>query len=197
MRLCCISCTNSVLYMKKLILLFALIILGNASIAQPLTAAEMLDMLKCKNNGCISPLLLAKDYEAGNNNESADFSVYEYYSKTSEPYDNNPLIVLPNRVEYSLTGKAYIVTVMFYTGSQHTVDGIMSDFTTKGFKPMRDTLEMVNNNNLQMEYTSTEYPNVLLILTQQKKERNEQKYTEYAFNLKQLPQTTDKTASGK
>lgn len=182
--------------MKKLIFLFATLLFGNAATAQPLTAAEMLEMLKCKTNACVSPVLKSKDYEAGNNNESEDFSVYEYYSKTSEPYDNNPLIVLPNRVEYSLTGKAYIVTVLFHTGSQHTVDGIMSDFTTKGFKPLRDTLEMVNN-NLQMEYTSAEYPNVLLILTQNKKEANEQKYTEYSFNLKQLPQTTDKTASGK
>lgn len=172
--------------MKKLIFLFTVLLVSQHVNAQPLTAGEMLDILKCKTNTCVQPMLTPKGFEAGNKNETEDFSVYEYYSKTSEAYDDNQLVVLPNRVEYSLTGKAYIVTLLFYTGSKHTVDGIMADFQVKGFVPMRDTLEMVNN-NLQMEYTSPQYPDVLLVLTQYKKEVNEQKYTEYGFNLKQLP----------
>jgi hypothetical protein len=181
-------------YMKKLLFLFVMLILAARGIAQPVTAIEMLDMLQCKSNGCVSAMLIPKGFEAGNKNETEDFSVYEYYSKVSEPYDDNPWVVLPNRVEYSLTGKSYIVTLMFYTGSRHIVDGIIADFGTRGFVPVTDTLAMTGD-NLTMEFTSPQYPKVHLVLTQIKKEMNEQQYTEYAFNLKLLPE--NKASAGK
>ncbi len=180
--------------MKKIFFSLAAIIFTIQATAQPVTAIEMLDMLQCKNNDCVSAMLIPKGFEAGNKNETEDFSVYEYYSKVSEPYDDNPWVVLPNRVEYSLTGKSYIVTLMFYTGSRHIVDGIIADFGTRGFVPVTDTLAMVGD-NLTMEFTSAQYPKVHLVLTQMKKEMNEQQYTEYAFNLKLLPE--NKSPAGK
>lgn len=173
--------------MKKILSLAGLLIGFLMDIAaQPVTAVEMLDMVQCKNSGCVSALLLPHGYEEGAKNETADFSVYEYYSKTSEPYDDNPLVVLPNRVEYSITGKAYITTLIFYTGSGHTADGVIADFATRGFVPVSDTLKNIAD-NIAMEFVSKQYPDAKLVLTRQSKAKNEQQYTEYCFNLKWLP----------
>lgn len=172
--------------MKKIIVLTALVAISWVGRSQPLSAPELLDMVKCRTNACVEGKLGPKSYEAGLNNQTEDFSLWEYFSRTSIPFDDNPNVVLPNKLEYSHTGAGYIIGVNYLTGSRHEYEILLLDFKKEGFLIDQDTYTTFDN--VQTEYMSAKYPATRLQVTEFKRHNNEQHYTEYGFKLKWMPE---------
>lgn len=171
--------------MKKIIFLLSTLFVAMQGNTQPITAQDMMDLVTCRTDSCVTNRLLPKGYEAGNVKETEDFSLYEYFSSISEPYSDNERVVLPNRVEYTHTGKAYIIAVNYLTGNKQIHDGVMKDFAARGFVPVEDSQLALNN--LRTAYMSAEYPAMRLLVTTYNKTVNEQQFTEYGFKLKWMP----------
>lgn len=170
--------------MKQLLMIMVTIVISISSYAQPVTANEMLEMLQCTSPQCLEAKLLPKGYEAGATNETEDYSVYEYYSKTSEPYDDNERVILPNQLQYSITGDTYIIAVNFVTGSRVNFEAILNDFKKVGFVIVPD--DKNTGDELSDIYMNAEMPGTKLSVTIYHKVKNEQKYTEYGFKLNRM-----------
>ena len=170
--------------MRQLLLIMAVVMGSLTSYAQPVTANEMLDMIQCTGVSCLEAQLLPKGYEAGTSNKTEDYSVYEYYSKTSEPYDDNELVILPHQLQYSITGDAYIIAVNFVTGSKVNYEAILNDFKKEGFVVVPD--DKNTGDERSHIYMNPDMPGVKLSVTVYHKLKNEQKYTEYGFKLNRM-----------
>lgn len=170
--------------MKRLVIIAVGLLACRLATAQPLTANEMLEMVQCTTNACFERQLLPKGYDADVSDESEDYSVYQYYSKTSEPYDDNEKVVLPNKVEFALTGKAYIVSVNFTTGNRDNYESILNDFRKCGFVIVPDEKNVSDQHS--DVYMNAAMPGMKLIVTIYHKDKNEQKFTEYGFKINRM-----------
>ena len=170
--------------MKQLLMIIVAIVISISSYAQPVTANEMLEMLQCTSPHCLETKLLPKGYEAGATNETEDYSVYEYYSKTSEPYDDNERVILPNQLQYSITGDTYIITDNFVPGISAFMYISLSSspvFLSSGTITKPTFLK-----SFSIASKFTLLPVTKLTVTIYHKVKNEQKYTEYGFKLNRM-----------
>lgn len=177
--------------MKKIVLITLLIVTAQYSYAQPLKAEEMLQMVTCTDNECITGMIVPKGYDVAFNEEEAASKVYAFSSKTKYQNESNAAIARPYTLKYTVHMEDSAVILNYTIGNKTEREMLLADFKHEGFDYVRATKTESTYDNVATIYESEKYPDIHLKVTNyQKKERRHTLYMEYDFELLKSTRTT-------
>ena len=170
--------------MKKLLFLLVILLVGTAcAYAQTLSAADMLEMVNCKNYDCFGDKAKAKEYEIGSNNETEGYKTYAYYTKAIYKNESNENVAKPYAAIYNLYMEDKQIGVAHTVGTKAERDELLAQFKADGYSYQRATRKKVSAENTAQEYTSPNHPGIVLFMTTYALKEGKQDYTMYEFEL--------------
>lgn len=179
--------------MKKLILILLLLATADYSIAQPLKAEELLNMITCSDNECITGMVTPLGYEVALNDERAALKVYAFASKTTYQNESNAKIAKPYTLKFTVHYEDSAVFVNYTIGNKTEREMLVAAFQHEGFDYVRATKTESIYDNVATIYKSEKHPDLLLKITNyQKKEGRNTTFMEYDFELQRSTQAKAK-----